>query len=581
MSKPMAQGLLEKTQQADFLRVLGKAFEDSNTEFARAYYLFATAKLSDTYNSQEIYERYPQLTDEKTFHQIKALYDESLKTDFDHSEITRLFTSVLEFYIGNQLSEKADALENAKNQLKIDVSGLGIKPEGSAEELKELLYEDVSEWMKKLESKATRQELYNRMSTAFLKNITPLFIELFHTENKLLADLGYPDIVSFYSQTSRHELLKLAERGREFVEKTKDSYRERMSAYYTQRTGFGFSEATRADIAYVLNGKSPDMTEIDAHFPESNLVPLATKTFDGLGLNYSTVAKIVDFKTLDEYNKIVVNRSETNLKGTNGTPEGAVLLDISSREGKRSRAFVYPSKVGSEIYLSVKPEGGMDDYSAFFHESGPAMHFAYEDPELSFPMAMMGNNTVTEVYAYTFQNLFLNRHWLQHQAGLTAEQAKQAVSRSALNDLYMLRRYSSKMQFEPLLYAGDASQGISLEGKDKIYADLLTQGNGFLYDAEGWSRDVDAGFYVADYFTAWTLEAQLREYLCTHFGNPEVNGEDWYLNPEAGEFFKTLWKKGNLNQHDLVRELGSKDPNDIAPLLRLMNYNLTGETRSS
>ena len=45
----------------------------------------------------------------------------------------------------------------------------------------------------------------------------------------------------------------------------------------------------------------------------------------------------------------------------------------------------------------MKPEGGLDDYSAFFHESGHAQHFAYEDPKLSFAKALMGNNTVTEI----------------------------------------------------------------------------------------------------------------------------------------------------------------------------------------
>jgi hypothetical protein len=217
----------------------------------------------------------------------------------------------------------------------------------------------------------------------------------------------------------------------------------------------------------------------------------------------------------------------------------------------------------------VKPEGGLDDFSAFFHESGHALHFANESPSLSYAMALMGNNTVTEAYAYLFQNLFLNRHWLVNMAGLTPEQASRVVRRGALNDLYMLRRYGSKMQFELKLF-----DGAGLEGKDRIYADLLTHGTGFRYDAEGWARDVDAGFYVADYFTAWALEAQLRDVLACRFGKDAPHGEDWYLNPKAGEFLQSLWQDGNLTQADLSARLEFNDPTNVGPLMHWMTYNL-------
>jgi len=169
--------------------------------------------------------------------------------------------------------------------------------------------------------------------------------------------------------------------------------------------------------------------------------------------------------------------------------------------------------------------------------------------------------------------LFLNRHWLEKMAGLTKEEALQVVQRGALNDLYMLRRYASKMQFEVFLYDGVNDRKFDPGNKGPRYAELLTLGCGFVYDPEGWTRDVDAGFYVADYFTAWSLEAQLREYLCKHFGTG-VDGEDWYTNPKAGEFLKTLWKDGNLNQKDLSERLGYNNPNDVGPLVRLMERNL-------
>lgn len=556
-----------QTDQA-FLEALEKAFSNSNKDFARAYYLFATAKLNETYNSQEIYARYPILSQEDTFRRLKALYDQNP----DNEETKRLFTSVLGTYIGAQLAERSDEFQNLKNKLKVNISGLGIKL-ANGEELKELLYEDVYEWLKKVTDKVSRQELYDRMAKAYTDALSQRFIDLFRIENKMLADLGYPDVIAFYAKTSGHNLKKLGENGKKLVDETEILYRERMSALYKKMTGLDFDkDATRADIAYVLHGKSEEMREIDKRFPQSKLVSLARDTFDGMGLNFSELAQEVNFSDKASYEQEIIQKTDNAPQ--NGNPLRRILLDIAPREGKRSRAYVYPAAVPSEIYLSVKPEGGLDDYSAFFHESGHAQHFAYESPKLSFALALMGNNTTTETYAYLFQNLFMNRHWLTHMAGLSEAEAKLAVQRRALEDLYMLRRYGSKMQFELALFDGVNEPGYSVDDKGSIYGELLTRGCGFYYDAEGWTRDVDAGFYVADYFTAWSLEAQLREYLCRYFGTPESNGEDWYRNSKAGEFLKTLWADGNISQQDLSGRLGYNDPTDVGPLLRFMEHNL-------
>lgn len=552
-----------------FLNALEEAFASSNKDFARAYYLFATAKLAETYNSQEIYAKYPILSDEATFHRLKKLYDQNPQ----HEETKRLFTSVLGTYIGSQLAALSDAFQNAKNQLKIQVGDLGLK-NGNGERIEELLYEDVSEWLKKTANKATRQALYDRMAQAYTDNLSGKFIELFEKENRLLAALGYHNVIDFYSHTSGHDLKKLGDNGKKLITETQALYTRLMGQHYQAVTGLDFAtEATRADISYVLHGHaSPEMDVINRQFPQSKLVPLATQTFDGLGLDFSTIAQPADFENREAYEQAVVQKTD-QLDPSQPTLR-RILLDIANREGKRSRAYVYPAAVPAEIYLSVKPEGGLDDYSAFFHESGHAQHFAYEKPELSFAMALMGNNTTTESYAYLFQNLFMNAHWLTHMAGLTPEQAQLAVQRRALEDLYMLRRYASKMQFELALFAGVNEPGYTLSDKGAIYAGLLSLGCGFKYDAEGWTRDVDAGFYVADYFTAWSLEAQLREYLCQHFGTPGTNGEDWYANPKAGAFLKALWADGNLPQQALSDRLGYHDPTDLEPLLRFMNTHL-------
>lgn len=551
----MAATLLGLPQvDVDFINTVEQTFAQANQDFARAYYLFATARLEKTYQSAEIYAKYPLLHDEKTFLELKRLYD----AHPDNEQIKRLFVESLGSYIGNKLSEASDALTNLKNTLEIDVSGLHLT-DSEGKPLERVLYEDTSELFKRIDAKATREALYKRVSEAYTQTVSPKFIDLFHQENALFAELGYPDLITFYSQSSGHSLTQLGEKAKYLVETTQETYTPAMRAFYVERTGASFDQASRADIAYVFHGKSDAMKAIDAAFPEEKLLTLAQKTFDGLGLDFSTLAKPVDFEDKAAYLKTVEDAKRPN----------RILLDISKREGKRSRAYVYPARAPQEIYLSVKPEGGLDDFSAFFHESGHAQHFAYTHPDLSYSLSLMGNNTVTESYAYLFQNLFLNHHWLVSVAGLSTEQASLAIRRAALNDLYMLRRYASKMQFELALFDG---QG--LEGKPEAYASLLTHGTGFAYDEDGWSRDVDAGFYVADYFTAWALEAQLRQYLQNHYGSSETQGENWYENPKAGAFLKSLWAQGNLTQAQLSAALGYNDPTDVGPLLTLMQQNL-------
>lgn len=537
-----------------FLEDLSRTFANSNLEFARAYYLFATARLEDTYNSSEIYARYPLLQDAGTFQRLKPLYDAYPEDE----EIRRLFVEALGTYIANALSVESDELVNLKNALRIHVIDLELADK-HGNPLASVLFEDTFELFKRIPEKETREILYQRVADTYAEQITPGFIKLFEKENHLLVDLGYTDRIEFYSRSGGHALRKLGEKACRLIAETEALYQARIADYYRNRTGLSFEHATRADIAFVFHGPSEEMASMNLKFPESALLQLAQQTFDGMGLGFSEIAHIVDFQSKEEFLNHV-NRSNHSAR---------ILLDLANREGKRSRAYVYPAQIPGEVYLSVKPEGGLDDFSAFFHEAGHAQHFAHTRQGLSYPLALMGNNTVTESYAYLLQNLFLNKHWLTNMAGLTDEEARAIVRRNALSDLYMLRRYAGKMQFELKLH-----DGTSLDGKPELYADLLTQSTGFRYYPEGWSRDVDSGFYVADYFTAWALEAQLRETLQNLFGSADTEKENWYENPDAGAFLKYLWVNGNITAMELSNRLGYRDPTNIDPLLRLMQQNL-------
>ena len=58
-----------------------------------------------------------------------------------------------------------------------------------------------------------------------------------------------------------------------------------------------------------------------------------------------------------------------------------------------------------EVYLVIAPTGGRDDYGALFHEGGHAEHYANTDPGLAFEFRHLGDNSVTESFAFLFEHL--------------------------------------------------------------------------------------------------------------------------------------------------------------------------------
>ncbi len=86
-----------------------------------------------------------------------------------------------------------------------------------------------------------------------------------------------------------------------------------------------------------------------------------------------------------------------------------VHLDAESRPTKSSRAFCSTPRVPDEIYLVIAPTGGRDDYGALFHEGGHVEHYANTDPGLAFEFRHLGDNSVTESFAFLLEHLIEDR----------------------------------------------------------------------------------------------------------------------------------------------------------------------------
>jgi len=336
--------------------------------------------------------------------------------------------------------------------------------------------------------------------------------EALHAEAR---GLGYGDYVSLCEDVGRVDLDGLAAPLESFLWDSESTYRS-LLGHRMGEIGVAPAEAGRSDIAFLF--RSP---QFDSHFPPERLLPSLRETLAALGID---------------------------LDG-----QGSVRLDVEARPQKSPRAFCAPIVIPSEVMLVINPHGGQDDYAALFHEAGHTEHFANVDATLPFAARGLGDNSVTESFAFVMEHLMYDAAWLEERLGW--QDAADFVEFKRFHELYMVRRYAAKLLYELDLHRSDNPRS-----KSKRYADLLTTFLGVRYNPADYLFDVDDGFYCARYLRAWAFEAQLRRHLESDFGR------QWFLSVEAGARLRRLWAMGQrLPVERLAQEIGYAGL-DFAPL---------------
>jgi hypothetical protein len=230
-----------------------------------------------------------------------------------------------------------------------------------------------------------------------------------------------------------------------------------------------------------------------------------------------------------------------------------IRLDLEPRPTKSPRAFCAPIQIPSDVRLVLQPIGGHQDYQILLHEAGHAEHYANVDPALPFGYRWLGDNAVTEGYAFLLHYLSTDRLWLRRQLDFDSEEFRRFA---LFVKLQLLRRYATK-----LLYEQELQRTPEPEPLAERYADLFTENLLVRYFPEEYLADLDDFFYAGQYLRAWIFESQLREYLRREYD------EEWFLAPRAGRFLRDVWRDGQKYTVDeLVRFMGYEDL-DPAPLL--------------
>ncbi len=365
------------------------------------------------------------------------------------------------------------------------------------------------------ERRALLEEGRNRI---LAERLNPLHRAALERSHELCGSFGWESYAAAYAELRGLDLGGLGRQTEAFLAATGERYTELLQPRLDS-LGLGpLPKLRRCDLPRLFRAE-----DLDEAFAAERLIGSFRSTLEGLGVD------------LDR--------------------QDGIHLDTESRPTKSPRAFCSTPRVPTEVYLVIAPHGGRDDYVALFHEGGHAEHYAHTHQDLAFEFRRLGDNSVTESFAFLLEHVVEEPTWLRDRLGM--EDPGSAVDHARAFKLLMLRRYSAKLAYELELHGASSA----LDEMPGRYSALLTDALGIPWPAESWLADVDEGFYAACYLQAWALEAHWRVALRERFG------ERWFESPAAGEWLRGLWRRGQeLDARELLAEAtgGELDFSELA-----------------
>jgi len=428
-----------------------------------------------------VYDRFADLFTQTAIDELDRLYAPA--RDDEKRRLAYLLAFAVDGYMGAETRHLSDQIANAESRATITVDG------------EEIGLRAAPVVMANEPDRERRRRIEEARLAAIAAELNPLLDRQWRCCHELARGLGREHYLDLYGEVRGIDYFALQAKAEAFLHDTAALYERTMDRLSRERLGIPLSELRYADLPYLWRAPSYDDV-----FTASGLIPTLGRMLTDMGIDLESQAN--------------------------------VHLDTEVREGKTPRAFCSPVRVPDEIHLVVYPQGGQDDYSALLHEAGHTEHFAHVPADLPFEYRLLGDNAVTEAFAFLFDHLMLNRAWLARYLGFT--ECDEYVRFATVSDLFYLRRYAAKLAYETEFHVRDGS----LDGLAETYRRRLSQALMIDVPAESYLSDIDAGLYVASYLRAWMLEGALRMMLQDRFG------WEWFTDPGAGAFVKRLWGLG-------------------------------------
>ncbi len=444
--------------------------EEFLSSIDREYYLHYSGQ-QDEFEIEPIYERHARLFSRESVDSLREVGAAPALVEF-----------AVQGFIGQELKAGAAELARREAALELEWDGESVPMRSAA-----VLQANEPD----ADRRAQLEDLRNELTEA---ELNPLTRELLERSHELARDLGWESMRDLCQDLSGTDFGALARQTEHFLENTEPLYEPLVEPHLATQIELGFGELRRSDLPAFFRAPG-----LDAHFPEARLVPSLTETLAGMGVDVAN--------------------------------QPGVTIDTERRPKKSPRAFCAPVRVPDEVYLVIAPVGGREDFAALFHEAGHTEHYANVDPSLPVEDRYLGDNSVTEGFAFLFEHLTSDPEWLRRHLGV--DEPEPIVAHERASRLVFLRRYAAKLSYELELHGGG-----SIDGLEQVYARRLSDAVHVDWPAVTWLTDVDPFFYVARYLRAWALETHLRSSLRERFGAA------WFDEPGAGSFLRELWSAG-------------------------------------
>ncbi len=473
-------------------------------EIDREYYQHFAGHKTE-FEIEAIYDRHESLFRREVVEELRELRDAAPEGD-QRRRMRYLLELAAGGLIGRETKEQEAELAKREAQLEIEVDG-----RREAYRQAPIVQANEPDPDRRQAIESARLELLD----AELNPLHRIAIERTH---EVARELGWGSYREMGADLKCVDLAALERQTAAFSEATAGTYRETLEPQLQRQLGFGFDRARRADLPYFFRA-----TEWDALFPAEKLMGAFERTLAGLGIDLGA--------------------------------QPNVHLDTEQRPQKSPRAFCAPVSVPGEVYLVIPRTGGRDDFSALFHEGGHTEHYANVAPDLPFEFRYLGDNSVTECFAFLIEHLVEDPTWLREVLG--AEDAGAYVEYARASKLVFLRRYTAKLAYELQLHAGERP----LEEMPELYARLLGDAVEISWPRQTYLSDVDEGFYAANYLRAWALESNLRAHLRERFG------ERWFAERAAGDFLRGIWREGQRMDGDDLAAAVTGEPLDFGVMV--------------
>jgi hypothetical protein len=449
-------------------------------EIDREYYLQGAGHKPDL-DIEPIYERHQALFSRQAVERIGEA--RAAAAGEDQTRLRYLHQFALDGHLGAETRDLEERVADLEAALKVKV-GAEVVPYRMAP----VVQANEPDADRRAEIEAAR-------NAVLAERLNPLHLEVLERSHAACKELGWPSYLDAYSDVRGLDLRALAAQLDRFAEATEAGYVATVNDELERTVGRRMGELRRSDLVRFFRA-----SHLDSLFPADRMVPALRETLAGLGIDLDAQSNIT--------------------------------LDTETRPTKSPRAFCSVPRVPEEVYLVLPPIGGREDYAALFHEAGHAEHYGSTDAELAFEFRHLGDNSVTESFAFLLEGLTANGEWLSRVLGV--DEAEAAMEHARAARLVMLRRYSAKIAYEVELHG----PGADLSAMPERYAALLGDRIGVPWPRETWLSDVDPSFYVACYLRAWALEVDWRSALAGRFGDA------WFEDPDAGTWLRDLWGQG-------------------------------------